>query len=1714
MYYLESAEKIRIVALVATKNREDLFKSRSLPSILQQTYPCDRIVVVEDISAGKKITGVQQFCHDHVGLVDYLRNRRTSGAAGAWNSGLDHIARSYPDPSSVFVAILDDDDAWKSNYIDNSLTQIRKGAKVIATPFQRIVGPDSCLTVFPPKHLCAGDFLVGNPGVQASNLIVRLDSFLEAGCYDEALQSCTDRDLCIRLAQLHAEFYSQTIEVAVQHYACVDRERLCTPKSPARVNGLTTFWQKYNRIMTVEQKRAFCARAEKYFGWQPAAEVEASAPKVSCDYNVSSEAVESFQLVVGLIVDGQRIGNMKGLFDDFLHLQNSGDIDGLDILLLQNSAEQHPITQLSDVIEDFRKEGLRVHLISPVDVNESVKAGELPEFCKFQGSQLGIAPARSALQAYVYHFAKPRKGAVAWIIDDDMRLNPLIDSPDGSKRKSVPFIYQLQKLKGQKVDIAIGRYTGAAPLPASATTRVQLVDLVYNLRWLNSLPGDFVVPKCQSHNSQLMSNRRDYYYDLSHIETDRLEQPFLLEPAFEGETVEEARIRLLSSAERILVGEQIFRPLMLSASEIEEFSIEDCHLHRGGNTFILNIDVLRDSLNPAPMVHGRPTRRSDMNWALLQKKRGRRIVNVPIGVFHDRGSLEPPLCFDVAAIADDIQGYAIFSALQDVMEDERLDYVERVEKYLEERVAAFRLSFQRIRGLACELLSLAKSGLEHSDAWQDFSNRLNAMYPVNGLTEIEKKVAQLTVPKALDFYSEMQSLLSGPSNERGDTNCINEQLQSQRKLNALAAVNAVAGERSNLSLLGYGCEGTVLTDGVEVFKVIDYVKQLYPESFRTLLKRCVGQWPDTQSLYPLTGLSQNGLSMVITYPFEESEPYRGGHGPGMLDLMVECYANRLICRNIHPKNLRVVDRKVRLIDYGSDLRFPNDESTFDVEFIRMCRRAYLSWRWWFRKDLDILLRASIHDGNLPELEGFNYFYDAICLGTGQRLVSDPVIERAMELSPKRVLDYGCGKGRLSAELLGHGAEVVAYDPNTTLTKRWAAYEGSGLHTTHVLDDAMRRGPFDLVICRRVACLIDDAQLIELLDNLRKSVSKDGRVLFALCHPAYTPFHTTPEAVLFGGEKASREQHFIWHKRLRSTGRIMTEFHRPEHRIKRMLRRAGLRVVSRYERHSIDTERFEPISDLLVFELEPVKAPDTTLLIKVCAMDAECLELQVRHLVAQLEEPAGFARVVLTIDSKEDQFSRQFAKGNLEILIHKAQELKKEGWIDDIVFGSKNIETIKALNLRWLGVASSSTHAGNGAQLTSVFEGFERCQTRFVLHTDLDIMVCRMRKDHNYLDDMQGVLSENKDGVTVAFNIAHDADVPYTSESNGMPWRTESRIGLLDLKRLTRILPLPNSQTGEMPNLPWHRSLDLALKTGRGSSWRGGDHNTFFIHPQNERKGDVAQWMNILSQVERGNVPHAQMDKVDLAGSYDDWLQPERTEPYIFVIAGRNVAPGRFRRCLNSVLQQQRDDWGCVVIDDASSPSISSELAEICKPHEDQITFIKQKVRRGLLANMVDAIRNRCGNPQSVIITLDADDCLIGSKVLDTIACEYHKGVDVTVGSMLRTDKYKEYPTDLSNPRKKRGGNVWQHLRTFRKYLFDRIPDSELRVDGEYADLANDWFYMLPIIELAEMPKHITSPLYLHEPGGERSDAQKAERDSIIAELVHRQAMSLEDVKNV
>jgi hypothetical protein len=134
----------------------------------------------------------------------------------------------------------------------------------------------------------------------------------------------------------------------------------------------------------------------------------------------------------------------------------------------------------------------------------------------------------------------------------------------------------------------------------------------------------------------------------------------------------------------------------------------------------------------------------------------------------------------------------------------------------------------------------------------------------------------------------------------------------------------------------------------------------------------VGRWPDAKALYPILDWREDGVHAVLCYPFEPSTPYAGGHGPGFVRLLRECRRHGIVCRNLHPQNLIVTATGLRLVDYGVDIA-PYSE----VEWLHMCRRAWLSWRWNRRPDLKHLMMRALTNTALPELDGFERLLTAL-----------------------------------------------------------------------------------------------------------------------------------------------------------------------------------------------------------------------------------------------------------------------------------------------------------------------------------------------------------------------------------------------------------------------------------------------------------------------------------------------------------------------------------------------------------------------------------------------------------------------------------------------------------------------------------------------------------------------------------------------------------------
>ncbi|MGI0081162.1 MAG: hypothetical protein ACRECH_16250, partial [Nitrososphaerales archaeon] len=489
------------------------------------------------------------------------------------------------------------------------------------------------------------------------------------------------------------------------------------------------------------------------------------------------------------------------------------------------------------------------------------------------------------------------------------------------------------------------------------------------------------------------------------------------------------------------------------------------------------------------------------------------------------------------------------------------------------------------------------------------------------------------------------------------------------------------------------------------------------------------------------------------------------------------------------------------------------------------------------------------------------------------------------------------------------------------------------------------------------------------------------------------------------------------------------------------------------------------------------------MIKASAMEWRTIRRQVEHIVKQLEGPRRFSEIIVVTDSYEGPFARQYDSGDWTKIREALDLLVERGAIDRYVV-SPSGEALRTVSSKWFGLFTTNARCENGQPTLATLYGFEQCKGDFILQVDSDCLIGRKDRNHDYMDEMLEVFSQDQRALTISIPIAANEKLPLTTSNAEGKWRTEVRCCVISKSRLEKLLPLPNSLNEEgILKLPWHRAVDLALKESGWQSYRGGDPKTFFIHIPNDRKFGFNAWYNIMKAVESGKVNSRQAGCVNLIGNVEEWLEG-RDEDLVFVVRGRNVPPSKVRRCFNSLLAQQDQSFGVVAIDAASDNGMDEFLENVVgRKLGNRMTLYRNLEPATPIENIFVAVRKLCVSPNSIIALLDADDALIGKNVVCILKEIYAKGADVTVGSMLRTDKYAEYPVDFSHPRRKRGGNVWQHLRTFRKYLFDQIDEEDFKIEGKWLPHTEDWAYMLPIVEMAKHPVHITEPLYFYEPTG-------------------------------
>lgn len=1573
----QNEHKPFIACLVTTKNRQSFYNA--LLSVKEQKRQPDCIIVVSDSNEEDSLHEKEEV--EKIGGI-YLRagsRNHEHNYAGSLNIGIDYLIETYVlkqhlDPSSIYIATLDDDDTWMPDYLNACYEAISPSVDFVVTGL--IYHSDKHIEHLSiPKDLSIHSFLQGNPHIQGSNTFVRMSILLQAGCFDESMPSTTDRDIFVRIMQ-QAPHYCIIPQHLVHIYT--EGNRITTNREK-KIVGLQRFYRKYQKLMSNDDKSRFFSRNQRYFNILPEDLNIPHLDKTSeHPLKFVNKKTYNGRILIGIIVTYEE--GTKRLIEE-IQTNVGGDYS---IILLNNIGRD--LDWLSSLPEHISS---RIQVISSKQIKGS------------------IAENRQQLQEYIYNLWNT-SNTICWMLDDDMQLKQI--GADYYEHQ-LNIREEILHYEG-KYDAVVGGYTNDAPLPLLSTLRLALLDYCYSRQ---QEPND---------EGLWIKQVEDYYYALTdsgytHLEAPVCEPSFTLDDAFRG---------------------KMTRPLVNHLTTIAEAK------NRGGNTLIFNRELL---LLPTCSLQIRDitARRGDYLWILCAKQENYRVCQGTFCTFHNREKKPFDYTQEMRKIFCDIVGSSMTKAMehiglsiQDMRGEKNIIHVYLQE--LHKRLTRFIENYYRIIGL----LQVIGAPANHYQA--DFS--------IDNLNYFLRKLEEYHHPEPLQTaFRELDRKIH-----------LAKQYCRQNKYRKLLSRHLNVNE-NELTLLGHGSEGCVYEWNNRVYKV------LYdPKIDLSNLVRFAPALAACPLLYSLTFEQEDGYT-ILSYPYEQSQPLYSVNASNLSQLIVYGKENGFILTNLKPNNFIQTEHGIKYIDYGKDI-IPFSEPNYQ----RCIERAFQIFRYYFLTDLEfkeIIARSYNHSADAIN-SGLDKFQQML-IPTYKEQIHDPkIIQTIKQLRPKYMLDYGAGKCKIANQLVDTVDNVDVFDINTSILKKRAV---SNIHIIENENDILQNA-YDLVNCNQVLCWIDDQQAHAVLHNISNALKKDAYFIMSICNPFFNDIHHT---MLRGQGRVASYYNAHSFQEYTSTGKPIDglEYHRPVDWYIHQLNRFGFQIIDTWETDGIDTDTALPIGEHLVFVCKKVVEyqvlTDTSLMIKVCAMDHNYVYDNIRHIVSQLENGCMFAEKVVCVDLPRTEanisISRQrvYEDDNYTHLINELQRAKHNGWIDRIIL--PDIQDIPTVYMHYFHISAQNAHAQNGQPLFATLYGFQQIHTPYVYQTDCDILY---KVQPSSIIELYHQFTKTPI-LTIAPSIYHSSAVPDTEGR-----RVEVRACFLNLSLLERLLPLPNQIEGEYFVLPWHRCLDERIKNTPQLSIRSGNPSLAFVHPTNENKKNPNLISSVKYALETSFLPSCQDGHVDLQGDRYDWI-PKTKAPIVIISRGKNTPNEKVKRMLDSIAVQDRT-FDLIYTDAHSSNSSEQYVSFLFRYHPkfNHTIYIPNHTDMVEIELLIGAVRNIC-NPNALIVLVDNDDFLLRTDALSILWEQFQKGHDYICGNCIRYDKpNKTYSvSSFDSLWSRNGDNIWLHPISFRKELFDMIDKKDMQVDGEFINICTDFAYAVPLIQVANSPVYQPIPIYYFEP---------------------------------
>jgi glycosyltransferase involved in cell wall biosynthesis len=188
-----------ISIVMPTYNRSRLI-TRSIESVLRQSYRTFELIIVDDASTDDTESVVGAFSDER---LRYIKHKKNRGANAARNTGIRASSGNY-------IAFQDSDDEWLPEKLNMQVECLRKFAEaqnvgVIYTSFYQVRG--NVRKYYPDDSVVDRDgwifesLLCGRNFVTSQAALVKRECFDEVGFFDETLPRLQDWEMWLRISK-------------------------------------------------------------------------------------------------------------------------------------------------------------------------------------------------------------------------------------------------------------------------------------------------------------------------------------------------------------------------------------------------------------------------------------------------------------------------------------------------------------------------------------------------------------------------------------------------------------------------------------------------------------------------------------------------------------------------------------------------------------------------------------------------------------------------------------------------------------------------------------------------------------------------------------------------------------------------------------------------------------------------------------------------------------------------------------------------------------------------------------------------------------------------------------------------------------------------------------------------------------------------------------------------------------------------------------------------------------------------------------------------------------------------------------------------------------------------------------------------------------------------------------------------------------------------